>query len=65
MFQVNFTVYFLLFIIALLLPLLEKCDICGEIDRQRRCCEDEKTLEQLKKAHYMHRGGLFMLERLA
>lgn len=41
-----------------------KCDICFEIDNQRRNCSDEATLEQLKRAHHMHRGGLFMLERL-
>lgn len=41
-----------------------KCDTCGEIDRLRRDCQDEETLEQLKRAHHMHRGGLFMLERL-
>lgn len=41
-----------------------KCDICGEIDRQRRECQEEAKLEQLKQAHHIHRGGMFMLERL-
>lgn len=42
-----------------------KCDTCFEIDRQRRVCQEEVVLRQLSKAHTMHRGGLFMLERLA
>jgi hypothetical protein len=60
------SIYFTLFgsITLKTLTLLGKCDICGEIDRQRRTCEDENTLEQLKRAHHMHRGGLFMRERL-
>lgn len=41
-----------------------KCQTCFEIDWLRRTCQDDATLEQLKRAHHMHRGGLFMLERL-
>jgi hypothetical protein len=40
-----------------------KCNICCEIDRQRRSCPDRLVQKRLKEAHHMHRGGLFMLER--
>lgn len=40
-----------------------KCDICYEIDRQRRTEEDSVVQDMLKKAHLLHRGGMFMLER--
>lgn len=41
-----------------------KCDTCYQIDNMRRQCQNEAKLLMLKKAHHMHRGGLFMLERL-
>ena len=40
------------------------CDTCYEIDTQRRSSPDLETQEQLKRAHHLHRGGLFNLERL-
>jgi hypothetical protein len=40
-----------------------KCAICGYIDKQRRTACDRMTLLFLKKAHMMHRGGMFMQER--
>jgi hypothetical protein len=40
-----------------------KCAICAEIDRRRQCAETRYELLQLRKAHIMHRGGMFMLER--
>lgn len=40
-----------------------KCNVCYEIDRLRRSEEDRVVQEMLQKAHQMHRGGLFMLER--
>lgn len=40
-----------------------KCDTCYEIDRQRRTTEDAAVQTQLKHAHQLHRGGMFMLER--
>ena len=41
-----------------------KCDICYEIDKQRRTIEESIVQEKLKEAHHLHRGGLFMLERI-
>lgn len=40
-----------------------KCDICYEIDRQRKACPDAHTQRKLTEAHNMHRGGMFMKER--
>ena len=40
-----------------------KCDTCLEIDRLRRESKDRNIQLALKKAHHLHRGGLFMLER--
>ena len=40
------------------------CDTCYEIDTLRRSSPDLETQEQLKRAHHLHRGGLFNLERL-
>jgi hypothetical protein len=40
-----------------------KCATCYAIDKLRRSSEDKQVHLQLKKAHVMHRGGLFMLER--
>jgi hypothetical protein len=40
-----------------------KCNTCYEIDRMRRESRDGEVQEQLREAHLMHRGGLFMLER--
>ena len=40
------------------------CDTCYEIDTLRRSSPDSETQEQLKRAHHLHRGGLFNLERL-
>lgn len=42
-----------------------KCETCYEIDRLRRVCKEDAALERLKQAHHLHRGGLFMLERLS
>ena len=39
------------------------CDTCYQIDRLRRQENDTHTVQMLKDAHLMHRGGLFMLER--
>jgi hypothetical protein len=35
------------------------------IDRGRRFAEDAKVQEAFKKLHALHRGGMFMLERMA
>jgi hypothetical protein len=40
-----------------------KCDTCYEIDMLRRTESSPDVQEALSEAHYMHRGGLFMLER--
>lgn len=40
-----------------------KCNLCYEIDRQRHTEEDSIVQDMLKKAHLLHRGGMFMLER--
>ena len=40
-----------------------KCDICYEIDKQRRTSEDAVVQEKLREAHHIHRGGMIMLER--
>lgn len=40
-----------------------KCEICGTIDKLRRSSSARVTLLYLKKAHYLHRGGMFMMER--
>jgi hypothetical protein len=45
--------------------ILGKCEICAEIDRLRKCHEDEVYHTLCKEAHTLHRGGLFFLERLA
>ena len=41
-----------------------KCSTCANIDTLRRCEEDPTVLEKLSEAHQLHRGGLFMLERM-
>lgn len=42
-----------------------KCDTCNEIERARAANKDNKAIQKaLSKAHALHRGGLFMLERL-
>jgi hypothetical protein len=67
-FPVNiFLIYILFFICssAEQLLFLGKCDTCFAIDDMRRTCQDETTLCKLRDAHHLHRGGLFMLERLA
>ena len=52
-------------IIAVLLSAhICNCDTCYEIDTLRRSSPDLETQEQLKRAHHLHRGGLFNLERL-
>ena len=40
-----------------------KCDICYEIDRQRRKEHDTHTAKMLQEAHLMHRGGMFHIQR--
>lgn len=40
-----------------------KCSTCFEIDRLRKTVESEEVQKLLAEAHYLHRGGLFMLER--
>jgi len=40
-----------------------KCNICYEIDRQRRQEHDAHTSIMLQEAHLLHRGGMFHLER--
>jgi hypothetical protein len=40
-----------------------KCEICGTIDKLRRSSNTRVTLLYLKKAHFLHRGGMFMMER--
>ena len=41
-----------------------KCVTCYEIDTQRRTADCALVLEHLKMAHHLHRGGMFMLERI-
>ena len=50
--------------LLLVLLCVGTCDTCYEIDTLRRSCPDAETQEQLKRAHHLHRGGLFNLERL-
>ncbi len=40
-----------------------KCFVCGEVERIRTCCESTAEAEAASKVHFMHRGGMFMLER--
>jgi hypothetical protein len=40
-----------------------KCEICGTIDKLRRSANTRLVHMYLKKAHLLHRGGMFMLER--
>ena len=40
-----------------------KCDTCYNIDVGRKNATCDAEAEQFKKAHLLHRGGLFMLER--
>jgi hypothetical protein len=40
-----------------------KCWLCYEVDCLRHSSEDSAVQEYAKKAHHLHRGGLFMLER--
>lgn len=44
--------------------LIGKCDTCLEFDSLIRVAEDPSVIEKLRQAHHMHRGGLFMLERM-
>ena len=41
-----------------------KCATCYEIDKIRRCNEGRMIQEMCKKAHAIHRGGMFMKERM-
>lgn len=41
-----------------------KCFTCYEIDRQRRSTSNSVVQKLLAEAHILHRGGMFMLERL-
>ena len=41
-----------------------KCGTCFEIDRIRRESEPRVVQEMCKQAHILHRGGMFMRERL-
>jgi hypothetical protein len=41
----------------------EKCNVCYEIDKQRRATTDRHHARMLKDAHLLHRGGMFMIER--
>ena len=64
-----YSIYYYIIIGILLFPLwyylyTGTCDTCYEIDTQRRSSPDVETQEQLKRAHHLHRGGLFNLERL-
>ena len=40
-----------------------KCNVCYEIDKQRRTTTDRHHARMLKDAHLLHRGGMFMQER--
>lgn len=42
-----------------------KCEVCYEIDTLRRKSENINVQMWLSKAHVLHRGGMFMLERKA
>jgi hypothetical protein len=39
------------------------CDTCFHIDRLRRQEHDRATELMLHEAHFLHRGGMFMVER--
>ena len=41
-----------------------KCHVCAEIDRLRRVATSDIELQKLQECHMMHRGGMFMLERM-
>ena len=41
-----------------------KCDTCFEINDRRRKAVSAVVLNKLQEAHCVHRGGLFMLERM-
>ncbi len=41
-----------------------KCRTCQFIDENIRRTDDPAVLMKLKEAHQLHRGGLFMLERV-
>jgi len=45
--------------------ILGKCATCYDIDRIRRCNEGRVIQEMCKQAHAIHRGGMFMRERLS
>lgn len=40
-----------------------KCDVCCHIDRLRRTTNSDSVLLACKKAHLLHRGGMFNQER--
>lgn len=39
------------------------CNTCYLIDEGRKTAEDAAVLTMFQKAHVLHRGGCFMLER--
>jgi len=42
-----------------------KCETCFDIQNIRQTCKDSRVQWAAQRAHHLHRGGLFMLERSA
>jgi hypothetical protein len=40
-----------------------KCWLCYEVEKLRQTSEESIVQEYAKRAHHLHRGGMFMLER--
>lgn len=47
-----------------LASVLGKCTTCAKLDNVRASTKDHMVRQACKQVHAMHRGGLFMAERL-